>query len=105
MFVPRPFRLLLFAILVIEIACSALAFSQTAVQSWSLLAPNSGLPLPRERPTVAYNPQSNRLILFGGYPHYSSPTNDLWVLTNANGLLPVFSAQPRGCLCTWIVGQ
>ena len=86
MFDSRPFRLIFFAILVVVIACSALAYGQTAVQSWSLLVPTGPLPSHRNGPVAAYSPQSNRLILFAGYPDGSNPVNDLWVLTNANGL-------------------
>lgn len=36
--------------------------------------------------TIVYSPLSNRLILFGGRPSTIINFNDVWVLTNANGL-------------------
>jgi hypothetical protein len=56
--------------------------------SWTHLIP-SGVP-PAGRwgfniPT-AYDPSSNRLIMFGGYESFHVFVNDTWVLTNANGL-------------------
>jgi len=55
-------------------------------QSWSLLAPSGTLPSPRELATSFYSPVSNRLVVFGGYPQVTAFTNDLWILSNANGL-------------------
>jgi hypothetical protein len=36
--------------------------------------------------STVYNPQSNRLILFGGRASNLLNLNDVWVLTNANGI-------------------
>lgn len=59
--------------------------------AWTQLVPIGPAPLPRSDAAVAYDQASNRLILFGGAPTTPSPTlfppfNDVWVLTNANGL-------------------
>jgi hypothetical protein len=59
---------------------------------WIKLAPTGAAPHPRHGRTAAYDPGSNRLIVFGGDQGPGSPSNpsghenDLWVLTNANGL-------------------
>ncbi|HEY7307117.1 MAG TPA: kelch repeat-containing protein, partial [Bryobacteraceae bacterium] len=36
--------------------------------------------------SAVYDPASNRMILFGGRPCGSGPNNDLWVLSDANGV-------------------
>ena len=54
--------------------------------------PTNGLPYPRHWHSTVYDPSSNRIIVFGGclanctQASPPSPTNDVWVLTNANGL-------------------
>src|SRR5437016_3431329 len=66
--------------------------------AWSQLAPFGLAPNPRFGSGAAYDPGSNRLIVFGGaYVDYPAVTgvctsyvnggtaNDVWVLTNANG--------------------
>jgi hypothetical protein len=64
---------------------------------WSTLAPTGGPPPPRRDAGMAYDQATNRLIVFGGgdFPSSSTSTiyNDVWVLTNANGLggTPVWS--------------
>ncbi len=53
--------------------------------TWSFLT--AGGPAPRFAHSVVYNPNSNKLIVFGGSNCFSAPSfNDLWVLSNANGL-------------------
>ncbi len=64
--------------------------------TWTELTPGGGTPGPRGGSDVAYNPASNRLILFGGVHPDDACTyasNDVWILTNANGLggTPVWS--------------
>ncbi len=52
--------------------------------TWSFLT--SGGPAPRFSHSVVYDPDSNKLIVFGGSNCASAPSfNDLWVLSNANG--------------------
>jgi hypothetical protein len=56
---------------------------------WINLIPNGapGSPPPRSGHVAAYDSASNRMIVFGGCNGGCSPTlNDVWVLTNANGL-------------------
>jgi hypothetical protein len=50
--------------------------------SWSQLAPTGEPPSARENFAAVYDPGSNRMVIFGG----NGPTNDVWVLSNANGL-------------------
>ncbi|HET8550152.1 MAG TPA: hypothetical protein VFL57_19210, partial [Bryobacteraceae bacterium] len=52
--------------------------------TWSLL-PASGAPT-RFMSSVAYNPAANTLIVFGGNTCFNTSFNDVWVLSNANGL-------------------
>src|SRR5579859_2417123 len=58
---------------------------------WIQLAPAGGPPAPRLFTAAAYDPGSNRLIVFGGCNGGGSSScgtllGDTWVLTNANGL-------------------
>jgi hypothetical protein len=65
-----------------------LLVGQAAAQEWTQHRPN-GMPpaLGFHGPTAVYAPASNRMIVFGGREgcNYNN-TNDVWVLTNANGL-------------------
>jgi hypothetical protein len=66
--------------------------------TWALLNPNGPLPPPRYTAGATYDPASNSLVIFGGEGP-SGSTNDIWVLSNANGLggAPVWSlVQPSG---------
>ena len=60
-----------------------------ATPAWTQLnpaAPN-GLPAPREGHRAVYDPNTNRMTIFGGYNNgVMTIPNDVWVLTNANGL-------------------
>jgi hypothetical protein len=52
--------------------------------AWVELAPSGGPPLARISHTAVYNPATNRMVVFGGQ---ASPfRNDVWVLSEANGL-------------------
>ena len=54
---------------------------------WIQLAPGGPAPAPREGHRAVYDPSSNRMIIFGGGNNgIMSVPNDVWVLTNANGL-------------------
>jgi RHS repeat-associated protein len=60
--------------------------------SWTQLTPAGTPPLSREGAAAVYDQATNRLIVFGGFsragvsaPPYGN-LNDVWVLTNANGL-------------------
>jgi len=66
--------------------------------TWTLLAPtlSQGAPPPRAVHSAIYDPQSNRMVIFGGGAFNGSTFelfNDVWVLTNANG---------QGGIPTWI---
>ncbi len=59
--------------------------------SWIPLTPTGGPPAPRRFHSSVYDPASNRLILFGGClagtcQSVTQSTNEVWVLTNANGV-------------------
>jgi hypothetical protein len=60
-----------------------------AVPRWLRLNPSVPLPTAREGATGAYDPVSNRLIVFGG-----GAFTDTWVLTNANGGTSAVSLSP-----------
>jgi hypothetical protein len=56
---------------------------------WIKLIPNgaAGSPPARSGHSAVYDSVNNRLIVFGGCAGYCAPVlNDVWVLTNANGL-------------------
>ena len=54
--------------------------------SWVQVKPKGTQPAPRWGHSAAYDPGSNRMIVFGGAEGRSSPcANDVWILTNANG--------------------
>jgi cell wall-associated NlpC family hydrolase len=59
---------------------------------WQQLKPDApnGLPQARNANSVVYDPATNHLVIFGGGQYdgfaYGVMFNDVWVLTNANGL-------------------
>jgi hypothetical protein len=53
--------------------------------TWTFLNPTGPLPAPRESVGAAYDQALNTLVVFGGETA-SGPTNDTWILSNANGL-------------------
>lgn len=58
---------------------------------WSQLSPAGTAPAPRYGHNAVYDPATNRMIVFGGDVGNACngpniPTNEVWVLTNANGL-------------------
>jgi hypothetical protein len=54
-------------------------------QQWTQLSPTGSLPSPRRDHSAVYDPNTNRMIVFGGDSACQPPTNDVWVLSNANG--------------------
>jgi len=52
---------------------------------WTQLSPANMPPEPRGSHSMAYDPVTNRLTVFGGYSDTTGSLNDVWVLTNANG--------------------
>lgn len=57
--------------------------------TWTQLSPSGGAPAPRGGHTAVYDPNTNRMIIFGGQNGSccaSGTFQDTWVLTNANGL-------------------
>lgn len=61
--------------------------SLSAQSAWTQLSPQPPIPPPRDEQSTVYNPTSNRLIVFGGAAGPGgSYTNDVWVMTNANGV-------------------
>jgi len=62
--------------------------------NWTQLSPTGGPPELRQSPTAVYDSATNRMVVFGGVVNSCGPlSNDVWVLTNANGLggTPVWS--------------
>jgi Bacterial Ig-like domain (group 3)/Galactose oxidase, central domain len=57
-------------------------------QAWTQLEPTGTPPVPRgfHGVTGVYDPGSNRMIVFAGRDADGNNLNDVWVLTNANGL-------------------
>jgi hypothetical protein len=53
--------------------------------TWEQLHPTGTPPTPRAGAAVAYDSTSNRMIVFGG-SDVNASLNDLWILTNANGM-------------------
>jgi hypothetical protein len=64
--------------------------------AWTKLSPSGGLPMERSYHSAVYNPVLNRLTVFGGATGSTfAYANDVWVLSNANGLGgPPSWAQP-----------
>lgn len=80
---------------VIALGLSQLAQAQSADPTWIQLAPTGGPPGQRLLPSAAYDPSTNRMIVFGGanqdYGTVCTNTgavcyNDVWVLANPDGL-------------------
>jgi len=59
---------------------------QAAAETWTQLFPTGGPPAERHNQTTAFDPGSNRMIVFGGRSISGTMFNDVWVLTHANGL-------------------
>ena len=56
-----------------------------ASPQWTQLTPSGG-PSPRAIHTAVYVPAANQMIVFGGASFNSGNFNDVWRLTNANGI-------------------
>lgn len=54
--------------------------------TWTILNVPGAAPAPRANHSAVYNPTSNQLIVFGGDDCVQTSFNDVWVLSNANGL-------------------
>lgn len=54
--------------------------------TWGQLSPTGGPPSPRNAHSAVYDQGSNRMIVFGGDNCFATFNNEVWVLTNANGL-------------------
>ncbi len=67
--------------------------------TWVATTPTGAVPGIRTRHNAAYDPVTNRLIVFGGFDCVSKYYNDVWVLGNANAVTgtPAWSKlTPRG---------
>lgn len=55
--------------------------------AWIQLSPVGGPPPGQSEMRAVYDPATNQMTVFGGWPNGSNvPTNAVWVLSNANGL-------------------
>ena len=55
--------------------------------NWTQLSPTGGPPIGRFRPTAIYDTTNNLMTIFGGETYNGGDAlNDVWVLSNANGL-------------------
>jgi fructose-specific component phosphotransferase system IIB-like protein len=52
---------------------------------WTKMAPTGTLPGVREGHTAVYDPNTNKMIVFGGTDCNGNYLNDLWILSNADG--------------------
>ena len=52
---------------------------------WTKMAPTGTLPGVREGHTAVYDPNTNKMIVFGGTDCSGNYYNDLWILSNADG--------------------
>jgi galactose oxidase-like protein len=57
-----------------------------ALPSWIQLAPSGGPPGYRDGHSAVYDPSSGRMIVFGGFRNGIGYVNDLWILSDANGV-------------------
>ena len=62
------------------------ANGQSGTPAWINATPSGVLPSARVSSNGVYDPNTNSLIVFGGYSCNSNYFNDVWVLSNANGL-------------------
>ena len=89
-------RMIVFAGLVGAGSCSIASANDVWVLSnadgtggtpnWTQLSPTGTPPSVRYFHSTVYDPASNSMIAFGGYEACSGFGNDVWVLSNANGL-------------------
>lgn len=69
-----------------------LSLAKSLPAQWTELKPSApqGAPPPLRSQLMAYDPENNRAIIFGGmdgrYPRGAVASGDVWILTNANGL-------------------
>jgi hypothetical protein len=62
------------------------ANGQGGTPVWTQLAPSGPLPAPRFGHCAVYDAANNRMIVFGGLDLLQQHFDDVWVLSNANGL-------------------
>ena len=62
------------------------ANGQSGAPAWNSTSPAGSSPAARYRHTGVYDPNTNSLIVFGGSNCATGYFNDVWVLSNANGL-------------------
>ena len=58
----------------------------SATPAWTQQRPLGTAPTPRFAANAVYDPNTNTMILFGGYDCTATYFNDVWLLSNANGL-------------------
>lgn len=80
------------------------ANGQGGTPEWIPLLPAGTLPAPREGQAAFYRPGMNQMLIFdGGDNGIMSVPNDMWLLSNANGLgsTPEWSTIPQSGAVPW----
>jgi hypothetical protein len=62
------------------------ANGQNGTPAWSQASPTGTLPSARVYAAGAYDPNTNTLMVYGGYNCATAYSSDVWVLSNANGI-------------------
>jgi hypothetical protein len=62
------------------------ANGQSGSPTWVQLNPSGTAPSARTRASSVYDPTTNSMIIFGGYNCSKTYYNDVWILSNANGI-------------------
>jgi hypothetical protein len=72
---------------IIMLFLSLSVVGQATAQTWNQLTPTDGPPPARgfHGMSTVYDPSTNRMIVFGGRLSNNNNSNDVWVLTKANG--------------------
>jgi hypothetical protein len=68
----------------------AYASGQGGTPHWTQLQPAGTAPSPRYQSASVYNPQSDRMVVYGGWGG-SGPLYDVWVMTSAMALNPILT--------------
>jgi Galactose oxidase, central domain len=73
------------AVLILLLLTLGATLSHAQTPSWTQLSVVGSPPLARASASAVYTGTDNRLIVFGGHTGFAN-LNDVWTLSNANGL-------------------